>query len=144
MVSYASPLPRILQLYTSSATSAILDLCPPTLNRYMLLVRTRCSRQYSSKTYQLFPQYVPPSLPAVPASIPLKLTSCSPSMFLHPYPLFQPVYLSKLTSSSPQYVPSNLPAVPAKITLKTYQLFPCTFLNPYPLSPPVCPVTLAG
>ena len=143
-----------------------LIVCPPTLNRCMLLLLTHCSGQYSSPNHQLFPQHVPPSLPAVPASIPFQLTSCSPSTFLHPYPLFRPLFLSN-SPAVPPACSSILPTVPASIPLKTYQFFPavcsfkltrcplqyssqnllavpCTFLNPYPLSPPVCPVTLAG
>ena len=117
-----------------------LIVCPPTLNRCMLLVRTRCSRQYTSQTYQLFPQYVRTSLPAVPTSIPLKLTSCSPNMFVHPYPLFRLVFLSNLPAVPPagssilsrysgQYSYQNLPVLPRSMFLQTYPLSPQIFLS---------------
>ena len=97
--------------------------CPPVLNRCMLLVLTRCSRHYSSQTYQLFPQYGRTSLPAVPASIPIKLTNCSPSMIVHPYPLFPPVFLSNLPTVRPvwSYI---LTRCSRQYSSQTYQLFP--------------------
>jgi hypothetical protein len=117
-----------------------LIVCPPTLNRCMLLLLTRYSGQYSSPTHQLFPQHVPPSLPAVPASIPFQLTSCSPSTFLHPYPLFRPLFLSNspavppacssiLTHCSGQYSSQNLPVLPRSMFLQTYPLSPPIFLS---------------
>ena len=87
------------------------------LIRCMLLVRNRCSGWYSSQNLPTFPLYVPPSLSAAPASIPLKT-----------YQLF------------PQYVPPSLPAGPASIPIKTYQLFPLYVPPSLPAAPAGIPI----